>query len=72
MMPKAYRLNMDSMAVVMDNYAQQLAQQHGPEVAKDILARSASNLNLPNSEYTTPVTTIHGHVKYESLTNRPN
>ncbi|KAF7783844.1 hypothetical protein Agabi119p4_9 [Agaricus bisporus var. burnettii] len=72
MMPKAYRLSMDSMAVVMDNYAQQLAQQHGPEAAKDILARSTLNMNLSTSELSTPVTTIHGHAKYESLTSRPN
>ncbi|KAG1902738.1 uncharacterized protein F5891DRAFT_1186380 [Suillus fuscotomentosus] len=40
MMPKAYRLSMASMAVIMDNYANQLAEQYGTEIASDILARS--------------------------------
>ncbi|KAG2093722.1 uncharacterized protein F5147DRAFT_657344 [Suillus discolor] len=40
MMPKAYRLSMASMAVIMDNYANQLAEQYGSEIASDILARS--------------------------------
>jgi len=55
MMPKAYRLSLDSMAVIMDNYAQQLAEQYGTDVASDVLARSrvhlpvgfASQTNLP-------------------------
>ncbi|KAJ7638355.1 hypothetical protein FB45DRAFT_739702 [Roridomyces roridus] len=46
MMPKAYRLSMNSMALIMDNYANQLADQYGPEVANEILTRSRSNLNL--------------------------
>ncbi|KAJ7367796.1 hypothetical protein DFH08DRAFT_829417 [Mycena albidolilacea] len=49
MTPKAYRLSMNSMAVIMDNYANQLAEQYGPEVATEILARSRSNLNLSES-----------------------
>ncbi|KAJ7163824.1 hypothetical protein C8R43DRAFT_988824 [Mycena crocata] len=52
MMPKAYRLSMNSMAVIMDNYASQLAEQYGPEIATEILTRSRSNLNL-NDAYTT-------------------
>ncbi|KAG2008012.1 tetraspanin Tsp2 [Coprinopsis cinerea AmutBmut pab1-1] len=46
MMPEAYRLNMDSMAVIMDQYAAQLADQYGPEVAHKVLERSRSNMNL--------------------------
>ncbi|KAJ7265910.1 hypothetical protein B0H12DRAFT_1011194 [Mycena haematopus] len=46
MTPKAYRLSMNSMAVIMDNYANQLAEQYGPEVATELLARSRTNLNL--------------------------
>jgi hypothetical protein len=68
MTPKAYRLSMNSMAVIMDNYAKcvfslalcqsytylfilssQLAEQYGPEVATEILARSRSNLNLSDA-----------------------
>jgi len=49
MTPKAYRLSMHSMAVIMDNYANQLAEQYGPEVATDILNRSRSQLNLSES-----------------------
>ncbi|KAJ3531465.1 hypothetical protein NMY22_g8142 [Coprinellus aureogranulatus] len=33
MMPERYRLDMSSMAVIMDQYANQLAEQYGPEVA---------------------------------------
>jgi len=51
MMPKAYRLNADSMAVIMDNYATQLADQYGEEVANDVLSRSRSNLALDNVSY---------------------
>ncbi|KAJ6627329.1 hypothetical protein B0H10DRAFT_2210281 [Mycena sp. CBHHK59/15] len=58
MTPKAYRLSMSSMAVIMDNYANQLAEQYGPEVATEILSRSRSNLNLldplPYSSSSTP------------------
>ena len=39
MMPKAYRLSLNSMAVIMDNYANQLAEQYGSEVASDVLNR---------------------------------
>jgi len=46
MTPKAYRLSMNSMAVIMDNYANQLAEQYGGDVASEILARSRSNLQL--------------------------
>ncbi|KAI5118506.1 hypothetical protein M0805_004006 [Coniferiporia weirii] len=42
MMPKAYRLSMNSMAVIMDNYANQLAEQYGSDVA----SRSRSNIHL--------------------------
>jgi len=37
---------MNSMAVIMDNYASQLAEQYGEDVASDVLARSRSNLHL--------------------------
>ncbi|KAH9912154.1 uncharacterized protein BXZ73DRAFT_93244 [Epithele typhae] len=46
MMPKAYRLNMNSMAVIMDNYANQLAEQYGNDVASEVMSRSRSNLQL--------------------------
>ncbi|KAH7920273.1 hypothetical protein BV22DRAFT_814003 [Leucogyrophana mollusca] len=44
MMPKAYRLSMNSMAVIMDNYANQLAEQYGAEFKPEVFARSTSNL----------------------------
>jgi len=50
MMPKAYRLDLGSMAVIMDNYAQQLAEQYGDDVASDVMARSRSNLQV-DSQY---------------------
>jgi len=54
MTPKAYRLDLSSMAIIMDNYANQLAEQYGNDVASEILARSRSNLQLdalPNVPY---------------------
>ncbi|KAJ7667524.1 hypothetical protein DFH06DRAFT_1182773 [Mycena polygramma] len=56
MTPKAYRLSMNSMAVIMDNYANQLAEQYGPEVATEILSRSRSNLNLSDAYNSGPTT----------------
>jgi len=79
MMPKAYRLSERSMAVIMDNYASQLAEQYGAEVASDIISRSRSNLNLasmaamPYSSTTkarSPQKASHQsalHVKYDSV-----
>ncbi|KAF9055578.1 hypothetical protein BJ165DRAFT_1521583 [Panaeolus papilionaceus] len=49
MMPEAYRLNLSTMAVIMDNYANQLAEQYGSDVAQEILKRSQSNLQLSDS-----------------------
>ncbi|KAG1805585.1 uncharacterized protein BJ212DRAFT_1283512 [Suillus subaureus] len=73
MMPKAYRLSMASMAVIMDNYANQLAEQYGTEVASDILARSR---HLDSMTYTSGVAngtgTTHApsHGRYDSLAMR--
>ncbi|EMD30876.1 hypothetical protein CERSUDRAFT_60750 [Gelatoporia subvermispora B] len=72
MMPKAYRLNMNSMAVIMDNYANQLAEQYGNDVASEILARSRSNLQLdamptvPYSSSLSASSTYNG-AKYDSI-----
>jgi len=75
MMPKAYRLNMDSMAVIMDNYASKLAEEYGTDVASEMLARSRSNLNLnasltnmeamPTMPYAAPQPGYHA--RYDSL-----
>ncbi|KAI0035170.1 hypothetical protein K488DRAFT_76751 [Vararia minispora EC-137] len=54
MTPKAYRLDMSSMAAIMDQYANQLAEQYGADVASEAMARSRSNLHLdalPNVPY---------------------
>ncbi|KAJ7197740.1 hypothetical protein GGX14DRAFT_470755 [Mycena pura] len=40
MMPKAYRLDAASVALIMESYAAQIAEQHGPEVASVVLANS--------------------------------
>ncbi|KAK1231096.1 hypothetical protein PQX77_005798 [Marasmius sp. AFHP31] len=46
MMPKAYQLDLGSMAVIMDNYANELTEQYGAEVASNaIAAGSRSNLH---------------------------
>ncbi|KAJ7039379.1 hypothetical protein C8F04DRAFT_1318892 [Mycena alexandri] len=58
MMPKAYRLSPESIAIIMDSYASQLAEQYGPDMAEDILARSRSNLNLDSVPAISP-TVIH-------------
>jgi len=44
--PKAYRLDISSVAAIMDNYANELADKYGAGVADEILKRSRSNLNL--------------------------
>jgi hypothetical protein len=41
LMPPAYRLTAADVKVIREAYADQLAQQYGPEVAKDILERSS-------------------------------
>ncbi|KAI0640324.1 hypothetical protein C8Q77DRAFT_1044304 [Trametes polyzona] len=71
MMPKAYRLNMNSMAVIMDNYANQLAEQYGNDVASEVMARSRSNLQLdamPTMPYSS--STSYGQSKYDNLANK--
>ncbi|CAA7262733.1 unnamed protein product [Cyclocybe aegerita] len=71
MMPEAYRLNMNTMAVVMDNYVNQLAEEYGQEVAAEILKQSRANLqkleSMPAVGYSTG--TVHSHAKYDSLNN---
>ncbi|KAJ7111775.1 hypothetical protein C8R44DRAFT_253144 [Mycena epipterygia] len=48
MMPKAYRLSKESMAVIMEKYAAQLAEQYGSDAAAQILASaSSSRTNSP-------------------------
>ncbi|KAG6826563.1 hypothetical protein H0H92_015296 [Tricholoma furcatifolium] len=61
MMPKAYRLSLNSMAVIMDNYAIQLAEQYGPDVAKDIVRHSRSTLTSEtlDSPYGSSYPTYH-------------
>ncbi|EPS97833.1 hypothetical protein FOMPIDRAFT_1166110 [Fomitopsis schrenkii] len=46
MMPKAYRLDAQSLAAIMDNYAKQLAEKYGAEAASDIVSKSRSSLKL--------------------------
>ncbi|BEI86599.1 hypothetical protein CcaverHIS002_0608860 [Cutaneotrichosporon cavernicola] len=43
--PKRYRLDMDSMAVIMNDYATQIAAQYGPEVANEAVTRSSLHLD---------------------------
>ncbi|KAJ7852090.1 hypothetical protein B0H14DRAFT_2760712 [Mycena olivaceomarginata] len=50
MMPRAYRLSREAMAVVVEGYATQLAEKYGPDAAAHML--SASNLGSgENSPY---------------------
>ncbi|KAG6807327.1 hypothetical protein H0H92_007983 [Tricholoma furcatifolium] len=69
MMPKAYRLSLNSMAVIMDNYANQLAEQYGSDVAQDILSRSRSNLQLDKMGAYGPNHPVY-HAKYDSVGGR--
>ncbi|KAI0937483.1 hypothetical protein AcV5_005385 [Taiwanofungus camphoratus] len=72
MMPKAYRLDLNSMAVIMDNYASQLAEQYGSEVATEIIARSRSNLQLdamPTMPYLRSSSTFSAN-RFNSLPSR--
>lgn len=52
--PKQYRLDMRSMAVIMDEYASQIAAQYGPAVAKQAYDRSSVLLNLDAHDSTRP------------------
>ncbi|KAJ3501841.1 hypothetical protein NLJ89_g9159 [Agrocybe chaxingu] len=84
MMPEAYRLNMNTMAVIMDNYANQLADQYGQDVATEILKRSRSNLQQLDSMPTVGYTSARAqnppqhmplspfHAKYDSVRNPPD
>lgn len=70
MMPKAYRLSLGSMAVIMDNYANQLAEQYGGAFASEVLNRSRSRLPLDASMPSMPYASSDrpvGHGHYESL-----
>ncbi|KAF9022392.1 hypothetical protein BDZ89DRAFT_204470 [Hymenopellis radicata] len=46
MMPKAYRLSSGAVGVIMESYANQLADEYGPDLASDVMSRSRSNLKL--------------------------
>ncbi|EAU85773.1 tetraspanin Tsp2 [Coprinopsis cinerea okayama7 len=46
MMPKRYRLSLSSMALIMENYAQQLVERYGTDVASDIMSQSKSQVKL--------------------------
>ena len=73
MMPKAYRLSMNSMAVIMDNYANQLAEQYGSDVAAQIMERSRSNLQLDTMQtmsYGGKGSPQSYHAKYDSIGGR--
>ncbi|KAF8621731.1 hypothetical protein AX15_007531 [Amanita polypyramis BW_CC] len=73
MMPKAYRLSLNSMAVIMDQYASQLAEQYGQDVASSVLARSRGNLlldSMPTMPYQSPTANTAVpvyHAKYDSI-----
>lgn len=43
--PKRYRLDVDTMAVIMNDYASQIAEQYGPDVANEAMTRSSLHLN---------------------------
>ncbi|KAF8985131.1 hypothetical protein BDQ17DRAFT_1377012 [Cyathus striatus] len=63
----------EAMAVIMDNYASQLAEQYGNDVASEVINRSRSNLNLnsmqsmPYQQTQSPGGGDRYHVKYDSV-----
>jgi len=75
MMPKAYRLSMNSMAVIMDNYANQVAEHYGSDLASEVINRSRSQVTL-NSMPTPPYSSgrasgcSYGNSKQSSLRDR--
>ncbi|KAK4685974.1 hypothetical protein P7C73_g4160, partial [Tremellales sp. Uapishka_1] len=48
--PKRYRLDLSSMAVIMDEYAGQIAAQYGPSVAQAARNRSSIAVNLEGDD----------------------
>ncbi|OCF45877.1 tetraspanin Tsp2 [Kwoniella heveanensis CBS 569] len=59
--PKRYRLDLGSMAVIMDEYAGQIAAQYGPNVAAEALNRSSIHVPLrPESDYGSPAGSHRG------------
>ncbi|THH20192.1 hypothetical protein EW146_g1131 [Bondarzewia mesenterica] len=73
MMPKAYRLDMNTMAIIMDQYANQLAEQYGADVASEVMARSRSNLHLdamPTMPYASGIQPSPPGGRYDSLQNK--
>ncbi|KAF8812701.1 hypothetical protein BYT27DRAFT_7207544 [Phlegmacium glaucopus] len=49
MMPEAYRLDITTMAVIMDNYANQFAEQYGADIASNVLKSTPSKSVLGNN-----------------------
>jgi hypothetical protein len=77
MMPERYRLNVATMTVIMENYANQLADQYGADIADDILRRTRTNmpndstpaLGYDNANQThAPMSPFHA--KYNSIGSR--
>ncbi|KAK2461123.1 hypothetical protein APHAL10511_006650 [Amanita phalloides] len=73
--PKAYRLDMGSVATIMDHYATELAEQYGVEVADNILKRSNLNLstmsNMPLMPSVSGASSIRGsRGRYDSIGGR--
>ncbi|XP_006463568.1 hypothetical protein AGABI2DRAFT_74007 [Agaricus bisporus var. bisporus H97] len=50
MMPKAYRLSANSMAVIMDQYTSQLAEHYGHDVAMEVVGKAQFE-GLPVMDY---------------------
>ncbi|KAJ7486420.1 hypothetical protein B0H11DRAFT_2016118 [Mycena galericulata] len=84
MMPKAYRLSKESMAVIMEGYAAQLADQYGPDAAAQMISglpgsqgnpfasANASEVNLAAMPYSNNARDGGGgsHAKYDSVGGR--
>ncbi|ORY30403.1 hypothetical protein BCR39DRAFT_529758 [Naematelia encephala] len=64
--PKRYRLDLGSMAVIMDEYASQIAAQYGPGVAAEAKNRSSA-YNLTNFYDNSPSPSIKSQSRQNSF-----
>ncbi|KAF8812864.1 tetraspanin Tsp2 family [Phlegmacium glaucopus] len=72
MMPEAYRLDINTMAVIMDNYANQLAEQYGADIASNILkgTPSKSVLGHNTTNASTPLDSPQHDIPMDPFTTK--
>ncbi|TFK22474.1 hypothetical protein FA15DRAFT_644160 [Coprinopsis marcescibilis] len=68
MMPKAYRLSLNSMAVIMEQYAQQLVEHYGVDLATDIMEQDKAP-RMPKDQEKIPSLSYLNHLNGNSLSS---